>query len=523
MLAKKVWWQPALALALAAALVAGCGSKSSDTAKPAENKSAAPAPAAVAQDLLVANDQDPVGLDPAKNPAASSLRIIEKLYNGLTRMNEKMEVVPDLAEKWENPDPLTWSFTLKKGVKFHSGKELTADDVKYTYDRILDKNTASIAASYFAQVAKIEATDKYTVKFTLKEPFAPFLTNTSSTWASIVNKDFKGDLNKAEDGTGPFKLGDWVADDHVKLVKFADYFVKGQPKLESINFLTMKEEAARLAAVRSGKVQLTTISADSAQLLAKESSIQVLSYQSLGYSYLGFNLARKPFDNPKVRQAISLVVDRQEVIDTVWKSKAVLTGPTPPALTQWAVPAAQLPDYKVDVNKAKQLLAEAGLPNGFKTTLTTASTYPDMVDTAQVVQKQLKSIGIDAEIKQQEWGAYVNEWKAKGMDMMVGRNTSGTDPDRSLGFFFATDGSANVWNFSDAEFDKLVADGRKASKVEDRQKLYQDAQKRLVSLHPNLFLASYQSFYAVRDNVKGFVPYANGSEYSFADITLAGK
>lgn len=514
--ARKAWWMPALALMMAAALVGCSGSKPADTGKP-------DAQAPAVKELLVANDQEPVGFDPAKNPAASSLRIIEKLYNGLTRMNEKLEVVPDLAEKWDNPNPTTWIFHLRQGVKFHSGKEMTAEDVKYTFERILDKNTASIAASYFAQIDKVEATDKYTVTFALKEPFAPFLTNTSSTWASIVNKDFKEDLNKKEDGTGPFKLAEWVPDDHVKLVKFSDYFVKGQPALESVNFLTMKEEAARLAAIRTGKVHLTTVSADSAALLAKDAGVKVLSYQSLQYSYLGFNVARRPFDNPKVRQAISLAVDRQEIIDTVWKGKAVLTGPTPSALTQWAVPMDQLPDYKADIAKAKQLLKEAGLENGFKTTITSASTYPDMMDTAQVIQKQLKQIGIEAEIKPLEWGAYVNDWKAKNMDMMVGRNTSGTDPDRSLAFFFHSTGGANVWNFSDAAFDKLVEDGRKAATTQERQKFYTEAQKRLVSLHPNLFLASPQNFYAVRDGVKNFMPYPNGSEYTFATLTVEGK
>lgn len=515
-------WAAALISIVTAVALAACSSpKPAESPKPAAPE--APKPAAVPQELLVANDQEPVGLDPAKNPASSSLRIISRMYNGLTRLNEKLEVVPDLAEKWENPNPTTWVFYLRQGVKFHSGKEMTAEDVKYTYERILDKNTASIAASYFAQVDKIEAVDKYTVKFTLKESFAPFLTNTSSTWASIINKDFKEDLNKKEDGTGPFKLAEWVPDDHVKLVKFADYFEKGKPKLEAINFLLMKEEAARLAALRTGKVHLTTVSADSATLLAKDAGIKVLTYQSLEYSYLGMNAGRKPFDNPKVRQAISLAVDRQEILETVWKGKAVLTGPTPSALTQWAAPIAEMPDYKVDIAKAKQLLTEAGYPTGFKTTLISASTYPDMMDTAQVIQKQLKQIGIEVEIKPTEWGAYVNAWKAKEMDMMVGRNGSGTDPDRSLAFFFHTTGTANVWNFSDKEYDQLVEQGRKASTLQDRQKFYLQAQKRLVSLHPNLFLASPQYFYALRDGVKGFTPSPTGSEYAFVDVTLEGK
>lgn len=521
---RQKWWIAPLSLFLAVAVMAGCGSTKTPS-EPSTPVGEQPKPSAppVEQVLLVANDQEPVGLDPAKNPAASSLRIIEKMYNGLTRLNEKMEVIPDLAERWENPDPTTWIFYLHKGVKFHSGKEMTGEDVKFTFERILNPDTGSIARSYFTQVDRVDVVDPYTVKFTLKEPFAPFLTNTSSTWASIVNKDFQGDLNKAEDGTGPFQLQDWSPDNHVKLVKHADYFVKGQPKLEGITFLTMKEEASRLAAIRSSKVHFTTVSADSATLLEKESAITVLTYQSLGYSYVGFNVDREPFDDPQVRQAISLAVDRNEIVNTVWKGAAQLTGPTTPAMAQWAMPAAELPDYKVDIDKAKKLLTDAGFPNGFKTTLSTAATYPDMVETAQVLKEQLKKIGVEVEIKQLEWGAYVNDWKTKNMEMMTGRNTSGTDPDRSLAFFFHSKGGANVWNFADAEFDRLVEEGRRAATVAERQRSYNSAQQRLVSLHPNLFLASPQSFVAVQNTVKGFVPMPNGQELSFVNVTIEGK
>lgn len=475
------------------------------------------------QILLIANDQEPVGLDPAKNPAASSLRIMEKLYNGLTRLNENMEVVPDLAEKWEVPDPTTYVFTLRQGVKFHNGRELTSADVKYTFERILDPQTASIAKSYFEQVASIETPDPRTVRFKLKEPFAPFLTNTASTWASIVPRETvekNGDLNKVADGTGPFKLAEWLPDNHVKLVRNPDYFVKGEPKVDGITFLTMKDEAARLAAIRTGKVHLTTVSADSARLLAGEPDVRVIDYQSLQYSYLGMNAARKPFDDPRVRKAISLAVNRQEIIDTVWKGKAVLTGPTPPALKDWAIPVDGLPGYKPDVAAARKLLADAGLAQGFKTTLKTASTYPDMVETAQVVQAQLKAIGVQAEIVQLEWGQYVDAWKKKDMDLMVGRNTAGTDPDRSLAFFFHSKGSANVWNFADAEFDKLVEDGRRAKGQNERKQLYSQAQARLIELAPNLFLASPRNFVALRKNVEGFVPMPNGQELNLARTSL---
>jgi len=460
--------------------------------------------------IVVAADQDPVGLDPQKVPAASSARIYSLVYSSLTKMDANFNLKPDLAKSWEiSQDGKTVTFHLRQGVKFHNGREFTSDDVKYSYERILDPKTASIAASYFKSIDSIETPDKYTVVFKLKNPDSALLANTSSPFASIVPKEVK-DLNTEAVGTGPYKLDKIVEGQYVLLKKNPDYYVKGLPKANSIKFLIMKDEAQRTAAIRAGKVDIASISADTAKILSKAKNVSVKEYQSLEYSYLGINVNKKPFNDPKVRQAISYAVDRNEIIKTVWKGKAKLTGPIAPAQDKWALDTSEYPSYQHNVEKAKELLKEAGYPNGFKTTIETASTYPDMIETAQILQQQLKAVGIDAQINQLEWGNYVELWSSKKMDLMVGRNTSGTDPDRSLRFFFATDGSANVWNYSNKDYDKLVEQGLQVSDDNQRKELYDQAQKLLVNDSPNLFLASPINFYAVSNKVKGFVPTAAG-------------
>jgi peptide/nickel transport system substrate-binding protein len=267
-------------------------------------------------------------------------------------------------------------------------------------------------------------------------------------------------------------------------------------------------------------VDIAVVSADTAKLLEKTKNVEVKSYQSMEYSYLGINVAKKPFDDVKVRQAISYAVDRQDIVDTVWKGQAELTGPISPAMKQWALDLNKVPSYKLDTKKAKELLAEAGYPDGFDTTIYTASTYPDMIDTAQVLQEQLKAIGVKAEIKQLEWGAYIDMWKSKNTDLLVGRNTSGTDPDRSTRYFFSTTGSANVWNYSNAEFDGIVQQALATTDEKERKSIYDKAQTMLVEENPNLFLASPKNFYAVSSRVENFVPSVAGESVALLNASI---
>ncbi|CAM5795206.1 MULTISPECIES: ABC transporter substrate-binding protein [Brevibacillus] len=460
-------------------------------------------------ELIVAVDQEPVGYDPHKVPAASSARVYSLVYDSLTKLDANLDLVPGLAESWETaPDGKSITFHLRKGVKFHNGQEMTAEDVKYTFERILNPDTGSIAKSYFASVDTIEVPDPATVVFKLKTPDAAFLTNASASSASIVPKG-STDLTKEANGTGPFILEKSEPGQYVLLKKNPDYFNKELPKVDAIKFQIMKDEAERMAAIRAGKIDISAVSADSAKLLEGKPGIQIKSYQSLEYSYLGINVKKKPFDDPRVRQAISYAVDRNQIVQTVWKGEASVTGPIAPALTSWALDPSSYPSYTPNVEKAKRLLAEAGYPNGFDTVIETASTYPDMVESAQIIQQHLKAIGINAKINQLEWGNYIDTWKSKDMNMMVGRNTSGVDSDRSMRYFFSTTGSANVWNYSNPKYDELVQKALETVDVQERKKLYDEAQKLLVEDAPNLFLASPKNFYAVRDNVD-FSPTAAG-------------
>ncbi|WP_053218546.1 ABC transporter substrate-binding protein [Virgibacillus senegalensis] len=493
-------------------IVAGC---SSDETGGEENTGEVKGETAEEQVLNIANDQEPAGLDPHKTPAHSSIRVYSQIYEGLLTFDENMEVKGQLATDWEQPDDTSYVFHLVEGVKFHNGREMNAEDVVYSFERILDEETASHIASYFSNIEKVEAEDEYTVKFTLSEPDATFLSYLTNASAVVIPKEVveeNEDLQQTAVGTGPFKLEEWVPDNHVTLVKNEDYYMENQPKLDQVVYSTMKEESSRLSAIRTGEVDLTTLSAKSASLLQDQDGVNIMDYQSLEYSYVGFNVDKEPFNNEKVRQALSLATDRQSIADIVWDGDAVISGPVAPSMGDWAIDVTEEELYQRDLEKAKELLADAGYPDGFKTVITTASTYPDMVDTAQLLQQQWKEIGVEAEINQIEWGEYIDTWSNTSADILVGRNGSGTDPDRSLNYFFNTEGSANVWNFSNEEYDELVEKGRQTLDKTERQEIYTKAQEQIINLSPNLFLVSPMNYVAVRDTVEGFTPYPHNGE-----------
>ncbi|MBV9329476.1 MAG: ABC transporter substrate-binding protein [Chloroflexi bacterium] len=508
---------PAAAAPTAAAGTGAAGSAPTSAATASTTTAGAATPAtaaatgaanAVGGEIVVGKDQEAPGLDPAKNPAQAATRVFDLMYSRLTRLDPQMRAQPDLATNWDiSSDGKTYTFHLRQGVKFHNGHELTSADVKYTYERIINPDTASIAQSFFAPIDHIDAPDPYTVVIVLKEANTPFLVNTAATWAGIVAKEVvdanNGDLNKVDAGSGPFILQEWTPDTQTVLVRNPNYYVPGQPAADKITFLIMPDENARIAALRTGNIQFTVLSAAGYDTLKSDTSVKAVEGPTLSYAYLGMNVARPPFDKPQVREAISYAVDRNEIINSVFRGHARPTGPVPSAMTDWAIDLGQFDTYTPNLDKAKQLMSDAGVSN-VKTTMIAMSTLSYQVDAAQVIRAQLLKIGIDAEVQPQEVGVYVDNWKKKNMDLMVGGNGSGTNPDRAVCFFFCTDGSANVWNYSNSSVDSDGAEGRTATDQAQAKSVYTDAQKQIVDDAPNLFLANQDQFLAYSPKLNNF-------------------
>ncbi|MEX2542126.1 MAG: ABC transporter substrate-binding protein [Trueperaceae bacterium] len=457
--------------------------------------------------LDIAVDQSPVGLDPHVATAFATFAIIDQVYEDLVELNADLQLEPALAESWEvSDDGLAYTFQLRSGVKFHNGRELTADDVVYSFDRVMAEDTGSPFASRFSQVESAEATGDLTVVFHMNAPFAPFLSNLTDL--AIVPREVveeHGNLQQVAVGTGPFVFDEWVPDTSVLLTANPDYYRDGEPGVQALLFHIVPEATARAAGLRSGTYDfLPDVDAITAQTLARSPTVEMLQTDDLAYALLGLNLERGPLGDPRVRRAINMATDRGEVVDAVYFGDAVAAGPLSPALKDWAVPVEEFACYDTDPDAARDLLAEAGYGDGFQMEILTFSRIKAITDMAQVLQAQYADVGIDASINIEEFGTFVQDWSNSNFDSFASRNGGTVDPDGYLFRTFHSGGSTNVFNYDNPEVDELLERGQVTVDQAERQEIYREVQQILACEGPIVHVAYATLFSAMRDNVEGF-------------------
>lgn len=483
--------------------------------------------AAEDQVLKYGTDTWPAGFDPHTISAIAATRVFNQVYETLLEFNPDMTFNGVLAQSWETPDDVTYIFHLRQGVKFHNGREMTADDVIYSFDRVLGKTeygdigALGSSASYFGGIASIEATDDYTVKITLAAPNAAFMASMTSSYGAIVCREVVeangGSLSSIDTmcGTGPFKYSSSIVDNNIALVKNAEYWKADAPKLEGITFYLLGDESARLAALRTGDINLCSLSAMNLADVQRDQNIQVISYQSNNYTYLGFNLSNEKLQDQRVRQAMSMAVDRDMIIDYVYNGEATVSTFVAPAMGHWVYNAVEeSPLYTQDIEAAKKLMEEAGYSDSNRLSISMAAGLLDSIrDTAVVLQQQLKEIYIDVTISNLESGEYVDIWgkmdtPEAGFDTMCGQNGSGTDPNRAVNFFYSTTGNANVWGYSNARVDELCAQAVSTTDESVREACYMEAQQIIIQESPNLWFASPMEYLFASASLKGYEPFA---------------
>jgi peptide/nickel transport system substrate-binding protein len=482
---------------------------------------ATPAVSTATGELIIGKAVEAVGFDPAVVTAVASFDLLVLAYENLVYFDDNGEPQPQLAESWDIVDDLTYVFTLRSGVTFHNGKVLDADDVVHTFTRIKDPATASPRASQFAQVESVVATDPRTVTFTLSAPYGPFLATLAASYSAIVPlADPPIDYQTTIVGTGPFMLKEFVQDTETILEANPTYWQTGLPRLATLDYKILPDASARLAAIRTGDIQLTTladpITADSART---SEGVVVVEQDTTDYYLLGLNCKLAPFDNVKVRQALSLGIDRQAIIDAVFFGKGQVTGPIVPTLGDWAQPADQLPRYQRDVDGAKALLEEAQVTD-LQFNVVVGSLYPEFVNIALVIKDQLSEIGVTMDLEQVEWGTFIDRWIARDFQAFVSYNSSGNDPDLALYAMLTTDGSTNAFQFSDEEVDRLLNNGRTTTDPEERKGFYQEAEVAVAEAAPALFLSTRYAYFATRDSVQGFAPSASQTWDTLALTTV---
>lgn len=474
--------------------------------------------------LVGARATDLVGLDPHTSPAFSSRRIFNLVYSTLVRFDADMSVIPELAESWEySDDGLTLTFHLVPGVTFHNGDELTSEDVKYTFERILDEETGAILRSFFLGIAEIETPDPLTVVMHLESPNAALLSTMAIDNASIVSQEVAeaGLLDQELIGTGPFKVAEWDPDNVLRLEANEDFFIEGVPLLDGIEMRVLPDESSILAGLRAAAIDWAIVNDPRIVILARgEESLNTVRAPSLSYHLLGLNTTREPFTDERVRQAISCAIDRQQVIDLAALGEGQVTGP----LTQpfYRQDTSDFVCYTQDLDRARELLEEAGYADGFSFTMMVATVEPSTGPAeAQSIQSQLAQLGIEAEIEVLEQGIYVDRWLAADFDAWVGLNSGSADPDFMLYRYWHSTGNLNfVPGWSDPEVDELLDQGKVVIDPEERRAIYAEVQKKLVEVAPWIWTFVGFEYWPMQSYVKGFTPLSDGSILYLRDVWL---
>jgi peptide/nickel transport system substrate-binding protein len=476
--------------------------------------------------LKVGLQSDPTALDPQKQNLTAIWHVIEHIYDGLTRINPDLTVGPGLAEGWEiSEDGTSYMFVLREGVTFHDGTPLKASDVKFTFERWVAPETASTSAAELASVASIEATDDRTVVMTLHAPDASLLATLAGGSAVIYSEAFvkanNNDISQVAMGTGPLKFVEYVPNTRIVLEKNENYWEEGLPYLDGIEMTIAADDTARTAAVVTGTVDFIEYAPlRDIPALEQDASLKLAGDSNTNIRFIGFNLSKEPFDNPLVRQAIAAVVDREAMLGpTVFGYGTPTEVLFPPDF--WA--ALQQDVRPPDVERARELMAEAGLADGFTTTITSWSQYSFLSNAAVVLQEQLRQIGIEAELNLVENATMVDQvYTGKTYDIAVTGESAYVDPNTLIFQNFKTGESGNFVNYSNPEVDELIDQGIASTDQEERARIYQEIQALLLEDLPwiNLFVAN--QYEAMKDYVQGYVHIPTGSNAAFRTTWIAG-
>ncbi|HJR22273.1 MAG TPA: ABC transporter substrate-binding protein [Dongiaceae bacterium] len=466
--------------------------------------------AATAKTLVYCSEGSPENFNPQINTTGTSFDTAYPVFNKLVEfIPGTTELQPALAESWDvSDDGKVYTFHLRKGVKFHArggfspSRELTADDVIATFNRMWKKDDAYHAVSggaydYFNDMgmpdllSSIDKVDDHTVKMTLTKPESPFVANLAMDFAAIHSKEYMDAMLKAGTpekvdqepiGTGPFIWANYRKDDRIIYNANVNYF-RGKQPIDRLVFSITPDQATREARLEAGECDVIPYPNPANVAKLKENpNLQVLEQEGLNVGYLAMNVKKPPFDNAKVRQAINMAIDKEAILAAVYQGAGkAAKNPIPPTI--WSYDDS-IEAYPYDPEKAKAMLAEAGVSD-----LQTDLWYmpvqrpynPDAKRMAELMQADLAKVGITAELKTFEWGEYRKRLQEGEHQMgMLGWTGDNGDPDNFMGVLLscgsARQGGQNVAKWCNEEFTKLIDDAKQISDVEKRTELYQQAQ-----------------------------------------------
>ena len=451
--------------------------------------------------FVAAISGEPDQLDPHKTTSYQSFQVLENVYDTLVQPNEELEMEPALAESWEtSEDGKTWTFALRDGVKFHNGNPFTAEDVVYSYNRIIDEELAN--AYRFEAVKSVKAQGDDSVVINLNRP-APNLLEMIGAFKgmAILDKETKKlNLKREANGTGPFKLVSVRSGDSIELDANQDYWGEG-PNVDGVTFRFLSEPTTALTNLQAGDVHWTdNVPPQQIDSLENNDEVELGRVPSNDYWYFAANQAREPFDDPRVRQALAWAVDREAVTEA---AKFGAATPNQTAIPESSAYHHDYAPYSRDVEKAKSLLEEAGVEN-LKVDLMVTNEYPETVQAAQVLSSQWKDIGVQTKIRTLDFAAWLDEQGKGNFDVFMLGWLGNLDPDD---FYYAqhhSKGNFNFQKYKNREVDRLLDQGRVETDEEQRQELYNQAAEQIVDDASYVYLYNPDVVQAWRPEVQGY-------------------
>jgi peptide/nickel transport system substrate-binding protein len=447
--------------------------------------------------LTIALSAEPPGLDPTTSPAATIKRVVHyNMLEGLLKVDRNGKVVPALAKSYNiSKDGREYTFHLYQGIKFHDGSPCTAEDVKFSFERLLDPKTAAVNRKYYMGVESIQVINPLTVKFKVKKFDSNFLFNVARGDAVIVSRQAIDRLKSQPVGTGPFRFVEWKRGDSVVMVRNPDYYVKGIPYLEKVVFKFIPDPSAQLAALRAGDVDVLAydLSPENAPMLEKDPRFKVLKGHTTTDVIMAINNSRKPFNDPRVRQAITLAIDRKAIIEGAVAGYGSPIGSHMDPTNPYYIDLSGL--YPYNLEKAKKLLAEAGYPNGFEAVLKLPEPYAYARRSGEIIADQLSKVGIKLTLEVIQWGQWIDRiFKNAEYDLTV---IGHAEP-----FDIEIYGRPNYYfRYHNPKFQELIKKAEEEMSEPARKKIYEEAQRMLADDFVNAYLFVYPALPAMKKEV----------------------
>lgn len=492
-----------IALLLCALMMLGAFAACGKTDAPAQSQGGSEG-GKVKEELIIAMSGDIKSLDPMKNWQTNAYFSYWSIYERLFYKNPATGAYePELAKSWDiAEDGSSYTFYLQENVKWHDGTPFTAKDVKYTVERALELGTGN-----YPGVASAEIIDDYTIKIVMSSPDSVFMDKQWTGDCCVVKDGTDEELAQTPIGTGPFKFGEWVSGDHITLEAFDGYW-REQSGTKKVTFRIMPEANARVLALQAGDVDIAMLDPANVPQVTADANLQVLSNTSNVVTYLGFNCTRAPFDNELVRKAIGYAIDKEAIVTAQLDGQGVTISTFVGQGNNGHYDG--FDHFTYDPAKAKELLAQAGFPNGFETVLVhSASSY---ALAAQLIQANLADIGITVKIEAMESAAYSDYTKNGNADMFIGGRGGGSADSylmmldkESLG------ANGNVFFYANDEYDDMLTQSHLTIDNDARNELYRKMQEHINEHTPVLPLYSSILFVGVQKNVKDVIVNINGA------------